>query len=41
MVEAERDKIEHLTLPRRGNPVTTHWVAKELRDLRDELLNVS
>ena len=41
MVEAERDQIEHLTLPRRGLPVTSHWVAKELRDLRDELLDVS
>ena len=36
LIEAERDEIEHLQLPRREKPVSTNWVNARLRDLRAE-----
>ena len=41
LVEAERDQIEHLALPRYGAPVSTNWIGHQLKMLRDELEEVS
>ena len=41
IVEAERDEIQHLPLPRYGRPVTRAWIAAQLKDLHEELVEVS
>ena len=41
LIEAERDELEHLELPRYGRPVTRAWIAAQLKDLREELVEVS
>jgi hypothetical protein len=41
IVEAERERLQHLPLPRFGQPVSRAWIAAQLHDLRAELREVS